>query len=207
MVSLQEIWSELAGRYTSNPERISSLWEETVTSYSGNDRHYHDLVHVETMVRLAFEHTSLLKDLDTLLFSIFYHDIVYHALRKDNEEQSAELAQQRLLALEVDELRIKKVYDQIIATKTHMSDGDSDLNYLLDFDLAALGRSWEAYARYAANVRKEYAKVPNLLYKPGRRKVLKHFLNMDRIYKTEEMFNLYESKARENLAREIDELT
>ena len=48
---------------------------------------------------------------------------------------------------------------------------------------------------------------PDLLYKPGRKKVLQHFLSMERIFKTEQFFSRFEDKARKNLLQEFETLS
>ena len=75
--------------------------------------------------------------------------------------------------------------EQILATKSHVKSTDSDTNFFTDADLSVLGQSWEVYSIYYKNVRKEYSIYPDLLYNPGRKKVLQHFLSMARIFKTE----------------------
>jgi predicted metal-dependent HD superfamily phosphohydrolase len=40
---------------------------------------------------------------------------------------------------------------------------------------------------------------PDFLYKPGRRKVLTHFLEMERIFKSDHFYQKYEEQARKNL--------
>jgi predicted metal-dependent HD superfamily phosphohydrolase len=52
-------------------------------------------------------------------------------------------------------------------------------------------------------VRKEYLIYPDLIYNPGRKKVLHHFLAMDRIFKTDFFYNKFEQQARQNLRKEI----
>ncbi|HXL55890.1 MAG TPA: hypothetical protein VN958_06525 [Chitinophagaceae bacterium] len=44
------------------------------------------------------------------------------------------------------------------------------------------------------------------MYNEGRKKVLMHFLEMNRIFKTDEFYNQFEKQARENLKRELKEL-
>jgi predicted metal-dependent HD superfamily phosphohydrolase len=44
---------------------------------------------------------------------------------------------------------------------------------------------------------------PDFLYRPGRRKVLQHFLDMERIFKTEEFASKFEKQARVNLGWEL----
>jgi len=48
--------------------------------------------------------------------------------------------------------------------------------------------------------------VPDFIYNQGRQKVLKHFLAMNQIYKTDYFFNKYESQARTNLNIELEKL-
>ncbi|MFD2921463.1 hypothetical protein ACFS6H_17175 [Terrimonas rubra] len=91
---------------------------------------------------------------------------------------------------------------QILATKAHQASTDPDTNYFTDADLSILGQPWEVYETYYKNVRKEYAMYPDFLYNPGRKKVLQHFLSMDRIFKTNHFFGLLEAPARANLQRE-----
>ncbi|MDI3322235.1 hypothetical protein [Pinibacter soli] len=52
------------------------------------------------------------------------------------------------------------------------------------------------------NLFTEYAIYPDLIYKPGRKQVLLHFLEMKRIFKTKEFYEKYETAARENLKKE-----
>ena len=48
--------------------------------------------------------------------------------------------------------------------------------------------------------------LPDEEFKHGRKKVLEHFLNMNRIYKTEHFFTLFEMCARQNHKRELTTL-
>jgi predicted metal-dependent HD superfamily phosphohydrolase len=145
-------------------------------------------------------------DWDAVLFALFYHDIIYNALKGDNEEQSAELATERMTTLGVPEERVKKCRAHILATKKHEVSADMDTNLFTDADLSILGKEWEVYEAYCKNVRLEYSIYPDLVYKPGRKGVLKHFLQMERIFKTEHFFTLYEQQARLNIKRELEEL-
>jgi predicted metal-dependent HD superfamily phosphohydrolase len=56
-------------------------------------------------------------------------------------------------------------------------------------------------------VRKEYAIYPDLLYRPGRIKVLKYFLEKPRIYHTPYFWEKYEEQARANMEAELLILT
>ncbi|HWB25252.1 MAG TPA: hypothetical protein VG738_07220 [Chitinophagaceae bacterium] len=99
--------------------------------------------------------------------------------------------------------KIEKCAAQITATKLHDKTGDTDTDIFTDTDLCILGKDWEAYSRYSAQVREEYKVYPDFVYNPGRKKVLNHFLQMERIFKTGYFFNLYESQARKNIRQEV----
>jgi len=144
-----------------------------------------------------------LQDWDTVLFSVFYHDIVYNPLRRDNEERSIVIAENRLRYIDVPEGKIADCKAQILCTQTHQHCADSDSNFFTDADLSILGQDWERYEAYAIAVRQEYALYADNLYYPGRKAVLHHFLQMNRIFKTQDFFDKYEKQARENLLHEL----
>jgi predicted metal-dependent HD superfamily phosphohydrolase len=120
--------------------------------------------------------------------------------------KSAEFAEERMQILGIPEERIEKCKVQILATSLRRRSDDRDTNYLLDADLSILGRSGEEYAKYAGEIRKEYSFYPDILYKPGRKKVINHFLGPDRIYKTNHFYDKYEIKARKNLEWELNSI-
>ena len=60
---------------------------------------------------------------------------------------------------------------------------ENDINLFTDADLAILGAEPEIYKNYAAAIRQEYSVFPDPIYIPGRKKVLLHFLKMERLFK------------------------
>lgn len=204
MKDLRTIWNELTSKYTNNDELINELWMEIETQYTSGNRHYHNLKHLEYMTDKAVKYKDNLIDFDTVLFSIFYHDIVYNTQRKDNEQKSADIAHERLTRLGVPTDKIERCYNLIIATKDHKGDGSNDTDYLLDFDLAILGDTPENYKTYTRKIREEYSTYSDHFYQKGRRDVIQHFLGMYRIFKTDEFYECCEQRARENLKTEID---
>ena len=72
--------------------------------------------------------------------------------------------------------------------------------------LSVLGSDWNTYELYSRQIRKEYGIYPDIVYKPGRRKVLLYFLELNNIYKTAFFAGRYERQARLNLRRELEEL-
>lgn len=196
-------FSNLLSAFASGADIVSRLWTEVETAYNGSGRFYHNLAHLENMIVELEPVRSGISHYPLLLLSVFYHDIVYSATSTSNEEKSAELAVKRLRGLQLSENNILQVKEQILATKRHQLSVDDDTNYLLDADLSVLGQEWNVYLQYTKQIRQEYAIYPDLLYKPGRKKVLKHFLAFDVIFKTPYFIDKYEACARENLEKEL----
>lgn len=180
------------------------LWSEIVQSYSGKSRLYHNLAHLEYFLEALLPVRSEISDWPTVLFALFYHDIVYNATSKTNEQDSADLACERLAEIGYGQHEILICRDMILATKTHELSTNSDTNFFTDADLSVLGAPYDVYSDYARNVRKEYKIYPDLLYNPGRKKVLQHFLAMPRIFKTHYFYSELERHARRNIERELN---
>lgn len=184
-----------------NSKEIAIKWKALDVHYSKKSRHYHGWKHIEAMVASWIKYQSELENPIEVLLAIYYHDIIYSSTRKDNELRSAELAQKELAKTAKIDLKI--LYNLIMRTKNHDAT-TNDEKWLVDFDLKILGSTWENYAIYCKQIRKEYRIYPNFIYNPGRKKALDHFLEKEFIYQTEKFRKLYEKQARENLKREID---
>ena len=200
---LKQTFITLLHSYTNDKGLIDELWNEIETAYSNPKRHYHTLLHLENILEQLVLVKDYITDWDVILFTLFYHDVVYKATRSDNEEQSAVVAGERMKKLSISNEKILQCKNQILATKNHLKQSDSDTNYFTDADLSVLGKDWDTYQTYFKQVRKEYAIYPDFLYNPGRKKVLNHFLTMDRIFKTDYFFTKLEEKAKDNLRDEL----
>lgn len=194
----------LLDRYTSDELLKSNFWAEIERHYAEHGRHYHTLLHLEALLIHLSAVKSDIACWDSTLFCLYYHDIIYDVKRSDNEEKSAELAVQRMTQLEIPDEIIQLCASQILATKSHQFSDHQDTNYFLDADLSVLGQRWEIYSQYTTQVRQEYASYPDLLYKIGRKKALKHFLEMDRIYKTDYFQQQFEAQAKLNIQQELE---
>ncbi|WP_312900107.1 HD domain-containing protein [Chryseobacterium taichungense] len=204
-MDLQERFSRNCIQISENIKLINDLWLEIEKKYSEKGRQYHNFEHLQNMFIELSQVTPTITDLTAITFSVFYHDVIYNVSSKTNEEKSAEFARKHLRKLCIDTNLAEKVSQQIIATKLHVSE-DSDTNYLLDADLSVLGHKSEKYIEYTQKIRKEYSIYPDLLYKPGRKKVLHHFLESESIFKTNYFREKYEDQARKNILLEIESL-
>ena len=198
-------WQNLVSGYANN-SLVDSLWATIESQYTSKNRHYHNLTHLHHMFLQLEDIKTEFEDLDSLKFAIWYHDIIYKSTNKDNEEQSANFVEKVLKSFHFDDSRVKKIRKLILSTKKHelLSVENNDNAYLLDLDLSILGTDWETYQLYIQSIRKEYKIYPNILYKPGRKKVLKNFLERESLYFTEHFKIKFEKQARENLKKEIE---
>lgn len=203
---LAETFIELLKTYNNNTLLINELWTEIKVKHSDKKRHYHTLTHLEHLLNELSAVKARIKNWEVVLFSLYYHDIVYNPLKDNNEEKSAELAEARLQNIGIPATLIHQCSLQILATKKHLPDTNEDTNYFTDADLSVLGQDWDTYSAYTQAIRKEYSIYPDLIYNPGRKKVLQHFLKMDRIYKTEYFYQRLEERAKSNLQRELEAL-
>lgn len=71
---------------------------------------------------------------------------------------------------------VKICKSQIIATKKHIVNSNSDTNFFIDVDLSILGQPENIYKDYSKNVRLEYLYYPSLIFNKGRTKVLNSIL-------------------------------
>lgn len=203
---LRETFTELLTDYGADPGLIHALWTEIEQHYTDKSRYYHTLQHLADLLTQLTAIKGAIQDWDTILFTLYYHDIIYRATATDNEEKSAEVAEKRLKQVAVPADKIARCKQQILATKSHVVSADSDTNYFTDADLTVLGQDWESYAVYFKSIRKEYAVYPDGIYHKGRKKVLSHFLTMERIFKTDFFYRKFEAQAKLNLTEELNHL-
>ncbi|MBO6184247.1 MAG: hypothetical protein J6O88_06060 [Chryseobacterium sp.] len=203
---LKDRFEALCLNFTEDKVLIEKFWNEIEKNYSGKSRHYHNLQHLENMFEEIDVVRNQIENFNNISFSIFYHDLIYDATSKLNEEKSADIAEERLRILGLNDEDIQKIHQQILATKFHKHSVDEDVNFLLDVDLSVLGKNSQVYLEYTKQIRKEYSIYPDFLYKPGRKKVLQHFLDLESIFKTDYFKNKYENQARENMKVELENL-
>lgn len=200
---LQDIFKSLANQFTDDQYLIDSHWEEIETQYSTEGRFYHNLTHLESVLQELVEVKENIEDWYAVLFTLFYHDLIYHVLQKNNEESSAELAATRLFELKCPPKIIETTRQQILATKLHELSEHSDTNWFNDADLSILGQPTSVYTKYMEKVRNEYKIYPAVIYNKGREDVLRHFLRMPRIFKTDHFHEKYEYQAKVNMEMEV----
>jgi predicted metal-dependent HD superfamily phosphohydrolase len=177
--------------------------DDVVAAYSVPNRHYHNLRHIEDCLGLLAGVDDLSAiDREILTQAIWWHDVVYDPTRSDNEELSAQLAEQHVAA----EFR-HEVGRLIRLTRTHrVEPGDLLGAILISIDLSILGAEPARYDVYAAAIRKEFAHVQDGDYRAGRSNVLSRFAAQPVIFPDAAFARKFERQARDNLARELASL-
>ena len=203
-MKLKEHFTEALSPYEQEQRITALLWEEITIAYTSPGRYYHNLAHLEHMLEQLIPIKDKIQHWNIMVLALCYHDIVYEPLQNNNEAESAALAEKRLGRLAMHKNRIAETAAMIMATQKHEISPVADINLFTDADLSILGAAPDVYTRYATDIRKEYAVVPDLLYVPGRKKVLHHFLDMPFIFKTAFFREQYEAKARHNLRKELE---
>ncbi|RWN28060.1 MAG: hypothetical protein EOR97_22845 [Mesorhizobium sp.] len=188
-----------------------ALKSELSALYRAPGRHYHNLSHIEAMLALAGDCRELLGDAEAIEAAIWFHDAVYDSKAKDNEAQSAALAEKKL-AGRANPSRLNRISAMIVATATHQvppfedAAATRDASLFLDMDLSILGAAPDAFDAYERAVRREYHWVEEPMWRAGRSAVLKTFLAHPHIFHTQEFRQRFEPQARENMTRSLQAL-
>lgn len=178
-----------------------SFFADCCQRYETAKRYYHNLQHIEKMLRLAVEVAAEVQDVPAFLLAIWYHDIIYDPTSPQNEAESAAYMNQLWQGF-VPAQTLTLATDHILATTHKLIPNHPDSQLLLDLDLAILAASVSDYANYQTAIRREYAHVPDELYRLGRTNVLQSFLQRERIFLTKQC-GQWEMPARANIQAEL----
>ena len=201
---LYNYWSEFNSSLNQNEVEVCYYIFESF--YLSSERYYHNFEHVKDLLNhIQYEQSITEEERRILIYTAFFHDLVYDPKRKDNECNSASVAGYWLKKIGVSESIIKKVSQIIHVTEKHKSD-DCLSNLFIDMDLSILGSEPEKYLEYANKIRFEFSHLSNFLYRIGRKRFLKKLLSRPKIYMADTYYSKYEMVARRNLQTELNAL-
>lgn len=188
------------------PERRGA-GADLLRRWSEPHRHYHTVEHLAAVLDVVDAHATWAADPGAVRLAAWFHDAVYDPRAGGNEASSAGLARRVLPGLGVPPERVAEVARLVLLTTTHdPAPGDRDGELLCDADLAILAAPPDAYARYAAAVRREYGHVPDDAFRAGRAAVLRQLLALPGLYRIPDLAAVWEPPARANLAAELSGL-
>lgn len=197
-------WLKLMGALGVAEKPAQRLYADLVAHYTERSRHYHNLEHVADLLDTFDTLRDLAETPETVQLAIWFHDVIYNTRASDNESRSAAYARLHLAELGLAEEIVNRVSELILATLDHQAPtGDIDGQILLDADLAPLGVDETLFAEHSEALRREYAWVPEAIYRRSRARILQRFLDRERIYYTEPIYNSLEERARRNLSQAI----
>ena len=140
---LKNTFANLAKNFSDNSKLTEELWLEIEVNHTHRKRFYHTVSHLENLWAQLDSVKNNIEDWNTILFTLLYRDVIYNILKNDTEARSADFARLSLEKLNVLENLIQKCVLQILATKTHLLNTDSDTNFFLDANLSILGSDWK----------------------------------------------------------------
>ena len=201
---LSEKWHRCGRNLSLDRQSIERVFQLLVTAYSQSDRHYHNLTHIHHFLTTLNRFSATIEQPTAVHLAAWFHDFIYDTQSADNELQSADFAGKLLADVGVDRVLIDRVRELILATQAHqIVSEDLGRALFLKADLAILGADFTHYQAYRIAIRCEYNWVSDRVYQAERIRVLASFLERDRIYHTNLLFDELEANARSNIDREI----
>jgi predicted metal-dependent HD superfamily phosphohydrolase len=182
-------------------------FSELAAAYSEPHRAYHTLEHLAECFAVASGlRSSRLSGIGEL--ALWYHDFIYDPRSGRNEEESASRCARDLRRASAPEPLVETACALIAATRHAASSSvepplSADAALLVDLDLAIFGAAEERFARYERAIAQEFGWVEPLQYRRGRAAVLRAFLTRQPLYRTAEVRECFELRARANLERAL----
>ena len=175
-------------------------------AYSSPDRSYHNLAHIQDCLFLFDQTRFLATHPEEVELAIWFHDAVYDTRRSDNEQKSAEWAEAVIQKAGLSRGIAERVASSILATRHQEQVTDAAAQLLVDVDLSILGRDPTIFWQYEENIRREYAWVPEDVFRRERGKILRGFLNRQYLYYHKEYRERFERRALANLEQAVARL-
>jgi predicted metal-dependent HD superfamily phosphohydrolase len=207
--ALRHRWERLCERVGAfrKAEESDLTFEMLSTMYSHPPRAYHNLAHIAHLLGVLDSVAMLAEDADAVEFAIWLHDCVFFAERPDNESRSADAAAMIAGLLGCPADFTQRVRDLIGATRHSAPPARGDASLVADIDLSILAAPREEYDRYRAAIRGEYEFADDAMFRQGRAAFLQRMLDREHVYSTAFFRREYERAARDNMQRELDELS
>jgi predicted metal-dependent HD superfamily phosphohydrolase len=184
-------------------EELTEVRDALEAAYA-TGRGYHDTRHLAEVLDRIDELAAGGEELDgvAVRLAAWFHDGVY-----DGEPGAEERSAQWALAALADRPERDEVARLVRLTEHHRPEADdADGCVLCDADLAILAAPPGRYAEYVADVRREYAHVPDDLFAAGRAAVLRDLLAKPTLFHTAHARSAWEAAARANVEAELAEL-
>jgi len=191
-----ETWRELG---VDDSPALRRLYGDVLDRYSEPHRHYHTSQHLAECFAKVQEIIALAEHPAEVNVGLWFHDAIYDTQRHDNEERSADWARSAARGLGASADSAERIHDLIMFTRHAAEPVGIDAQVLVDADLSILGAQPARFQEYEAQVRREYAWVPEAMFRSTRARILREFLDRPHLYCTAHFRERYEAQARGNL--------
>ncbi|WP_310739894.1 HD domain-containing protein [Inhella proteolytica] len=198
MTAWQSAWQALGAQGDGTALR-AQLW----AAYAEPQRRYHTQQHLLECLHTLDTVREQVPEAAAVEIALWFHDAIYELQGKDNEARSAAWAAQALRDAGAPSDRAEQVRRLVLATRHQASPQAEDEAWLVDIDLAILGAAPARFAEYEAQIRAEYAFVPEALFKTKRAEVLRGFLARPFLFSTAHFRTELEARARANLGQAL----
>ena len=188
-----------------SPE-LHRLYRDVLLRYSEPHRHYHTGQHLAECFEKVQDIISLAEHPAEVRVGLWFHDAIYDTRRHDNEQQSADWARSAARELGARSENAQRIHDLIMFTRHSAAPVGVDAHVLVDADLSILGALPARFREYEAQVRSEYAWVPDEMFRTTRAQILKELLDRSHLYSTAYFQERYEAQARRNLQHSLQYL-
>jgi predicted metal-dependent HD superfamily phosphohydrolase len=193
-------WGQLG--VADSPE-LKRLHRDVMLRYSEPHRYYHTPQHLAECFEKVRDIISLAEHPAEVHVGLWFHDAIYDTRRHDNEQQSADWARAAARELGAGTESAQRIHDLIMFTRHSAAPVGADAQVLVDADLSILGAPPARFQEYEAQIRREYAWVPDEMFRSGRAKILKELLGRPHLYSTTDFQERYEAQARHNLRHSL----
>jgi predicted metal-dependent HD superfamily phosphohydrolase len=181
-----------------------ALFLDLLDRWGEEHRKYHGRTHLLAVLEALDLLTDPASPPRTVLLAAWFHDAIYRGIAGQDEEESARLAEDRLQNAGLPDDEVDEVARLVRLTADHRPDpGDAAGALLSDADLSVLGGKPEAYHRYLAAVREDFAHIGDDDFAAGRAAVVRQLLQLEPLFHTERGRSLWLESAQRNLQGEL----
>ena len=181
-----------------------ALFLDLLDRWGEKHRKYHGRTHLLAVLEALDLLTEPADPPRTVLLAAWFHDAVYRGIAGQDEEESARLAEDRLAYEGLPAAEVDEVARLVRMTADHRPEsGDGAAALLSDADLSVLGGTPDAYARYLAAVRQDFAHIGDDDFAAGRAAVVRQLLQLEPLFHTPRGRELWLEAARRNLRAEL----
>lgn len=201
-------------------EWCEEVWSILKFNYTQSHRYYHNFDHIRTLLKMFDKNKNHFNDPIAVELAIWFHDIVYNPVSKFNEDASAEIAHSLIMKLNKPELA-ETVRQLVMFTKwtsewfyastveeitKHLDKANNDFLLLRDMDWSGLASDSKIYEMNCKNLRAEVSFLNDFEYAKKRLAFLNIITVLPRPLYCTEVFYKFESKATENISKEVEHL-